>query len=483
MGRSIKQNFIYSASYQILNIAVPLITTPILSRTIGAQGNGIFSYTQSIANYFVLFAQLGITNYGVREIAKCGSDRYLRSRVFADLFAMNLFWGCLIVAAYLGYCFSFGFSYMPISLIWLCWVGGSVFDVTWLLNGCEEFKVPMIRNACTRLAGMMAIVLFVRTDADVWIYVSAIAIPFLLNALLIWPFVPSYVDFCAPSFDGAISHLVPNIILFIPVVAVSLYTLLDKVMLGALGGMTQAGLYDYAEKISKMPLAVVTALGAVVLPRMTEELASGRHAEAKSLVSTTMWFMECVSIALCFGIIAVAKEFTLFFFGNGYGECAPLMSILSIIIPLISATNVIGVQFLVPSGRDRQYTISVICGAIVNIAINILFIAKFGAVAAAIATVLAELTVLALQIYMVHDELDIFHTFLSVIPFVVFGVAMFLVVRVASAVLGGGLPSAVCLTIEVLTGMAVYLFLAIGWCLVTRNKHFYRLFSKWFIVR
>lgn len=479
MGRSIKRNFFYSASYQVLNILVPLVTTPILARTIGAEGNGIFSYTQSIANYFVLFAQLGITNYGVREIARCEDDRDLRSRKFADMFAMNLGWGCVVVGVYVAYSLTFGFSYMPITFIWLCWVGGSVLDATWLLNGCEEFKIPMIRSVCTRIAGMAAIVLFVRSESDVWIYVSAIAVPFLLNALLVLPFIQRYVDVCRPTLQGAVSHLRPNLVLFVPVVAVSLYTLLDKVMLGALGSMTQAGLYDYAEKVSKMPLAVVTALGAVVLPRMTEVIAAGRREEARALVSTTMWFMECVSIALCFGIVAVANEFVVLFFGEGFGECVPLMSVLSVIIPLISATNVIGIQYLVPSGRDRQYTVSVLFGAAVNVVINALFIPSFGAMAAAVATVAAELTVLAAQTLMVRGELGLARVWGSVVPFVVIGAAMFAVVRLVVGIMGAGAATVYGLVVEVLVGMLVYLVLGVGWCLFTKNAHFYRLFSKW----
>lgn len=479
MARSIKRNFIYSASYQILNILVPLVTTPILARTIGAEGNGVFSYTQSIANYFVLFAQLGITNYGVREIARCGIDRELRSQTFADLFGMSFTWGCLVVAAYFIYSFLFGIAYFPVMLIWSCWVIGSVLDVTWLLNGCEEFKVPMIRSACTRLAGMATIVLFVRSQSDVWIYVSAIAAPFLLNALLVWPFVSKYVDTRKPTLNGALSHIKPNLLLFIPVVAVSLYTLLDKVMLGVFGGMTQTGLYDYAEKVSKMPLAVVTALGAVVLPRMTDVISSGKREEAKRLVSVTMWFMECVSLGICFGIIAVARDFCFLFFGYGYSGCIPLMQTMAIIVPLISATNVIGVQYLVPSGRDRQYTISVLFGAAVNVVINLLFIAEFGAMAAAVATVAAELAVLIAQLWMVRGELGIARIFCNLMPFACFGAFMCFIIRISTIVLGSYSVSVFGLCFEITIGCFVYLLLSIGWCLLTKNDSFIRLFSKW----
>lgn len=475
---SIKKNYLFSSAYQLLNIIVPLVTTPYLSRTIGADGNGLFTYTQSIANYFVLFAQLGITNYGVREIAHCGEDRAARSRAFWDIFAMNLMWGSAVVVVYVAYALTLGSSNLALLLIWLCWVAGSVVDVTWLLNGCQEFKVPMVRNACTRLAGMAFIFLFVHTEADVWAYVTAIAVPFLANALLVWPFVGRYVDKARLTFRGALSHLKPNLVLFVPVIAISLYTLLDKIMLGNMADMGQTGLYDYSEKISKMPLALVTALGAVVLPKMTEVISAGRREEALGLIHETMWFMEAVALGLAFGIIGVAREFVPVFFGAGYDECVPLMSLLSAIIPLISATNVIGVQYLIPSGRDSQYTISVLVGAAVNVVINLAFIPRYGALAAAVATVAAELAVLVAQAWMTRGEIGLSKCLVAVLPFVAIGLLMVFGIRLLAGLLSASAATIPGLAAEVLAGMALYLVMALAWCLATRNANFYRLFGR-----
>lgn len=476
---SIKKNYLFSSAYQLLNIIVPLVTTPYLSRTIGADGNGLFTYTQSIANYFVLFAQLGINNYGVREVARCGDDRAARSRVFWDIFAMNLMWGAIVAAIYIGYALTLGSSNLALLLIWLCWVAGSVVDVTWMLNGCQEFKVPMVRNACTRLAGMAFIFLFVHTEADVWAYVTAIAVPFLANALLVWPFVGRYVDRAKPTFRGALSHLKPNLVLFVPVIAISLYTLLDKIMLGIMAGMGQTGLYDYSEKVSKMPLALVTALGAVVLPKMTEVISAGRHEEALGLIHETMWFMEAVALGLAFGIIGLAQEFVPVFFGEGYDECVPLMSLLSAIIPLISATNVIGVQYLIPSGRDSQYAVSVLVGAAANIVINVVFIPRYGALAAAVATVAAELAVLVAQAWMTRGEIGLSRCLLAILPFVAIGLIMVLAVRLLASAMGAFAATVPGLAVEVVAGMLVYLALALVWCVDTKNAHFHRLFNRW----
>lgn len=479
MAHSIKKNFAFNSAYQILNIIVPLVTTPYLSRTIGATGNGLFTYTQSIANYFVLFAQLGVTNYGVREIASCGEDRGLRSRTFWNIFAMNLVSGLAVAAAYFIYCFTLGTGNLVLSLIWSLWVVGSVVDVTWLLNGCQEFKVPMVRNFCTRLAGMCLIFLLVHTEEDTWAYVLAIAAPFFANALLVWPFTKRYVDHARPTWAEMVLHFKPNLLLFIPVIATSLYTLLDKVMLGAMAGMEQAGLYDYAEKISKMPMAIITALGAVVLPRMTEVISAGRHDEAKQLVGTTMWFMEACAMALMFGIIAVAPEFVPVFFGTGYDECVPLMSILSVIIPLICATNVIGVQYLVPSHRDKAFTASVLIGAAVNITINALTLTRYGAMAAAFATVAAEISVLVAQSLMVRGELDLGSALGGAIPFVIIGLGMTFAIRLLATAMGTvNAASIIGLAIEVIVGGALYLALSITYCKLTHNANFVRLFPR-----
>ncbi len=392
---------------------------------------------------------------------------------------MNLVWGTLVVLAYLAYAFTLGSTNLLISLIWLCWVVGSVVDVTWLLNGCQEFRIPVMRNFCTRLAGMVAIFVFVHSAEDTWAYVIAVAVPFLANALLAWPFVSHYVDFRMPTVRGALAHLWPNFILFVPVIAVSLYTLLDKVLLGAMAGMEQTGLYDYAEKVSKMPLAVITALGAVVLPRMTEVISSGRRSEAKGLVAMTMWFMEAVAMGLTFGIMAVANEFTPVFFGAGYDECILLMVVLSIIIPLICATNVIGVQYLVSSGRDLHYTVSVLVGAAVNIVINFLLILYYGALAAAVATVAAKFVVLAVQVWMVRSELNLASAALGTVPFIAMGVVMLACVRLLAGLIGAFAATVPGLVVEVLAGFIIYGVLAVVWCSTTRNVYFIRLFGKW----
>jgi O-antigen/teichoic acid export membrane protein len=475
---SIKKNFAYNSAYQILLIIAPIITTPYLSRIIGQSGNGIFTYTQSIANYFVLFAQLGISNYGVRTIAECGDDRKRRSATFWNAFAMSAIVGTVVTAAYVAYMLLFGRDRLLIYALWSMWILGSFLDVSWLMFGMQEFRIPTIRNFITKLASVIFIFAFVKGPNDVWAYVAAIAGSYLANSILIWPFVKDYVDWVRPTWAETKKHFKPNLVLFVPVIASSLYVLFDKIMLGSMAGMEQTGLYDYAEKISKMPLAVITALGSVVLPRMSEVFRAGRMEEGKKLIEQTMWFMLACAFALMFGIIGIARDFVPVFFGPGYSACVPIMSLLSVIIPLICSSNVIGVQYLLPSHRDMDYTKSLLAGAFVNISINLFSIPAAGALGAAFATVAAELAVLAYQAFCVRSELNLKRYVTGALPFVIIGAGMLVLMRLVSAALGAHAATILGILVEFCVAAAFYIAASCAWCIATKNEAFARIFPK-----
>lgn len=470
MAASIKKNFLLNSSYQILQILTPLVTTPYLSRVLGPENVGVYSYTSSITNYFVMFALLGMSTYGVRAIAVC-TTREERSKTFWSAYASQLIMGCAVLIAYAVYgLFVHAGGYL-ITVLWGMWVLSAALNVSWLLFGLEEFKVTTIRSCIVRLLSVAAIFLFVRDAGDLWGYVAAISGAYLLEQLAVWPFVFKYVDFHKPSFEELKVHFIPNLKLFIPVIAISLYTSLDKIILGAMSDMRQAGYFEYSEKLSKMPLAVITAMGTVMLPRMSSTLASGDRAEGLNLIQKSMWVMQAGAMALAFGIAAITPEFVPVFFGEGYDPCIPLMVIISITIPLIAATNVIGKQYLLPTMRENLYTWSVVVGAVVNLVINFALIPSLGAMGAAIATVAAELVVLLAQSFFVRKELPLLSYLRDAIPFAVIGAVMLVAVRASAAVFNRiwGL-SIYGLALEIVVGVIVFVALTLIMLHVTRSE-------------
>lgn len=468
--RSLKSNFIWNTSYQVLLILVPIVTIPYVSRILGAEQVGIYSYTNSVASYFVLIAKLGIEQYGVRLISKAGSDRRLRSESFWSAWASQLAASVPAVLLYVAYSMAHPRGGTTIALLWGFWVLSSALDISWLLFGVEEFRLPTIRNFTTKLLGIAFILIFCRDQGDLWAYVLGISITYLANSLLVLPFIGRYVDFVMPRWSEIKKHFIPNLQLFAPIVAMSLYIQMNKILLGQLSSMEQAGFYEYADKIARMPISIISAICTVMLPHMTAKITSGDREGAVKLLGKSLWYMEGMSIGIAFGIASISPELVPLFLGNDYEACVLVIPSVAVALPFIAMSNVIGVQFMLPSDSDKAYTQSVWGGAVVNLAFCVLFIPRFGAMGAAFATIAAELSVLAIQMASVRKELPIKRYILSSLPFLMFGALMYCLVRaIAELMVELSSLSWGMLVLEIVAAVIIYSSLAFIWAFKTNR--------------
>lgn len=472
MTASIKKNLSYQFVWQLLTILTPLITTPYLARVLGAETVGVYAYTNSVTQYFVMFALLGMSSYGVRLISACGGDRAKRSQAFCQAYTAQLISGSLSFAAFMLYLSTNPAGGITVNAIWGLYVLSAVLDVSWLLFGCQEFRIPSIRSIVTNIISLAIIFCCVRRPEDLWIYVATIAGTFLANQMLIWPFVHRYIGFTKPRLSDVIDHLKGSGRLFIPVIAISLYTYLAKILLGSLAGMEQSGFYDYAQKLSTVPLSFITAVGSVMLPKMTAELAEGNREGAESLLSLTLWALFAIALGLAGGIAAISPEFVPIYLGEGFDACIPLMMMLSLVIPIVSLSNVLGRQWLLPSFKDSQYTLSVVGGAAVSIALNMALIPHFGALGACGATLSAELTVLAIQMAFLRKSLPLASYLKAGVPYGIIAFTEFVAIRgLATYVL---LPafgtSILALCLEVVAGAAIFASLSAIYLIATKDE-------------
>jgi len=475
VSRSTKKNFAYNAVYQIFKVLTPLLTTPYLSRVLGPEGVGTYSYTFSITGYFVAFAALGMTNYGARVIATARDDRRKLSQTFWSAYFNQLIVGAVVLVVYVVYSLTIAQGGTLICALWTFYLLSALADVSWLLFGVEEFRIPTMRSILVKAIELVLIFACVKSEGDLWIYIAIDSFIWFANQALLWPFIRRYVDWVRPTWKQVSVHFKPNLGLFVPVIAISLYTNMDKVILGAMTDVVQSGYLDYSEKMSKIPLAVIQALGTVMLPRMAATIAQGRIKEARGLVEYSAWFMLAGSLGLAFAISAVAPEFVPVFFGDDYLPCIELMIVISLVVPLISSSNIIGKQYLLPTFRDRYYTLSVIAGALVNVALNLMLVPSLQAMGAAIANVAAEASVLAVQASVVRKELPLGRYLKNALPFTVMGIIMCAVVRLAASVLTATLGVGVLsLVIEMALAGAVFLGLAFVWCKRTHEPYYDR---------
>lgn len=426
---SVVKNFIYNSTYQIISIITPLITSPYISRKLGASPLGVYSYTYAIASYFLIFAMLGVKNYGNRSIARVRENREERSKTFCSIYLFQLVTSFIFVFGYILYLIAFSTQNLKISIIQGLLVLSATFDVTWFFFGMEQFKTTTIRNTAVKVITVALILVCVKTPDDLWKYTMIMAGGVLASQLIMWPFIPQYVDWYKPTFSQVLAHFKPNCILFIPVIATNLYKYMDKLMLGSMSEMNYLGYYENAERLVQIPNSLVTALGTVMLPRMSNIVKKGQNEQYKNLIKKSMVFAVFLSSSFCFGILTVSESFVPLFFGEEFIPVVKLLYILTPIMIFISWADVIRTQYLLPNSMDTSFLVSVLVGAVANFGINCVLIPKFEARGAAIGTLFAEFTVCALQTIAVRKKLPIFNYFRICFPFIINGFIMWLVVH------------------------------------------------------
>lgn len=425
---SIKVNFILNTSYQLLAIIIPLVTTPYLSRILGAERIGVFSFSHSVANYFVVFAMLGVSNYGNRSIAAVSDDKQKRSKTFLSIYSFQLITSILSVFLYVIYSV-FVSSEKTISLIFLLFVVSSAFDINWFFWGLEKFKITTIRNTFVKLFTVIGIFLFVKTKDDVWLYAFIYSFGILISQVVMWLSIKKYIKFVRISFQDVIDHIKPNLVLFIPVIAVSLYKYMDKIMLGVLANNTEVGYYESSDKMILVPCVLINSLGTVMMPRISNLIAHNRIKESMIYLNKSIVFESMLASSMCFGIIAVAPEFVPFYYGPGFDKCIVLFEILLPSCIFFGFANVIRTQYLMPNHKDKEYIISVLGGALVNLLLNAILIPFYGSAGAAIATLIAEATVCIIQSIQVRNDMKIPHYILISIPAILSGIVMMITLR------------------------------------------------------
>ena len=424
---SIKANFMYQMAYQILLIILPFVTSPYIARVIGAAGLGDYSFSYSIAYYFVLFANLGIQNYGNRTIAQCKEDENKLSYTFSNLVATHFLASGVSITIYFIYICTFA-SNIILALIQSFIIFGAFFDISWFYFGIEKFKLISIRSTIIKILTVLLVFAFVKTSNDLWKYCLIMALGTFLGNALLWFPLHNYVTLKKPSWHDMYSHFKPMFILFIPAIAVSLYKYMDKIMIGWLSTNTQLGFYENADKAINIPITIISSFGTVMLPRMSHLIIKKDWTQMSANIKKSMQFVMWMAIAFTFGIIGIAVDFATIFWGYEFTSSGYLMMGLATTIPFISFANVIRTQLLIPFKRDKEYIISVFIGAIINLLINSALIPIYGAYGATIGTIVAEVSVCIIQCEFVQKEINTFNYLKDCFYFSIFGIAMLFII-------------------------------------------------------
>lgn len=453
--KSVEKNYIYNLIYQMLVVIIPLITTPYVSRVLTPEGVGAFSYTTAMASYFALVGNLGVATYGQLKVAGSRNDKEQMSKVFYELTILRtVLMGATLLVYVLFIAFVSKLEYKALYGILTIQIVAALMDISWFLQGMEEFKKLVIRNTLIKLISTLLIFALVKKPSDLILYALIMNGSTLIGNLLIWLFLPQYLSKIRFGELKPFVHFKPCITYFIPTIATAIYLTLDKTMIGWFTTTSaENGYYEQAHKIEQMAVTVVTSLSIVIMPRMAFLFQNNELDKLKDRLEQTIRFILLVSIPMCLGMAAVSDSFIPLYLGPGYEKSIVLLEVFSLLMVVVGLNNAVGKQVLMPTGRQTKYNKAVVVGAITNFGLNLLLIPKFYSVGAAIASVAAETVILVLFTLDSRDFVSGIWMAKSSIKYLISGLIMFAMIRVSYLFLD---VSWLHLIIRVALGIIVY---------------------------
>ncbi len=398
---SIRRNYIYNLLYQVMTLLTPFITTPYISRVLGPDGTGVQSYTNSVVQYFAILAALGTASYGQREIAMHRNNKEELSRLFWEIELLCVTTTAACMAAWI---LVIGFSkdYAPFYAVLSMTLLAVAFDVSWFFGGLEQYGLIVARNMMIKLAGIVLLFLFIKEKEDLLLYVALTAATGLLGNISMWGHLKNFLVKVDRRSLKIRRHFKETLVYFVPTIATSVYTILDKTMLGWFTGNNKSenGYYEYATGFVNMSKILIMSFNAVMSARMSFLFGEGRLEEVRRRAERSLDFVLLMAFPIMMGLAGIAAGFVPWFLGDDYGPVVKLLYVCSPLVLVVGLSDYMGSQILTPGGKRAVSGKVIVAGAAVNFFLNLLLIPRFHAAGAAGASVAAELFITVMYLYL-----------------------------------------------------------------------------------
>lgn len=428
MENNFKLNFIFQLLYQLIILIIPLIISPYLTRVLGETNLGVYTYSNSIAYYFVIFGMLGIMKYGQRAIASVKHDKIKLRKCFWSIFIVHAIVSLISLSFYSIFSIFIISEYNKIYIVQIIYVASCLFDITWYFYGLEDMKSIVLRNLIIKILMFVMIFLFVKNSEDLLMYAIIMSISSLLSQIIVWPKILKSLPPIKVTKLEIVEHVKPMFILFISVIAVALYTIFDKTLLGIFSTKENVAYYEYSDKIINIPKIIIATISTVMLPKACKYVALGETSKLKKYTAISLNYTYFVGFGCVFGLIGVSSLFTTLYYGSNFMECGKIVQIMSPLILIVGIGDILRTQYLIPNKKDKEYTICICISAVLNLILSLFLIKQMGIFGALIGTISAELFGLIYQIYLCRKYINPFNILIKAIPYFIAGLFMLIFV-------------------------------------------------------
>ncbi|MDR0627727.1 MAG: oligosaccharide flippase family protein [Bifidobacteriaceae bacterium] len=409
MQASILKNYLYNLSYQLLLIFAPLITLPVASRALGPTNLGIYEYTFAVSQYFVIFATVGLNLYSQRAIARARGNSSASAKIFWELVVARLALVGLALLPFVGVTLSSP-TYRLYYAILLINIIAAGCDISWLYQGREDFRTVLIRGGLVKLLSIALIVAFVRTPDDLAIYFLFQIAPLLIGNVLLWILLRPLPKGGRVSLRSVLGHIRAQLPLAITQFLITFYTILPRLLIKTLFPLdteAEVAYFGVADRVVRMTMTLITAIGLVMLSRSATLFQLGHHEQLRDGIYRSVRFAQYGCLPLACLLAASAPSLVPWFLGPGYAPVAPTIAVLSPIIVLVGLSNAIGTQFMIATGMERQFTVAIVLGAACGLGAALVAIPRLGSVGGAVSVLCAEIAVTAAQCVAVRKQLSL----------------------------------------------------------------------------
>lgn len=384
------------------------LSYPYVFRVLGSEGVGKISFATSFSSLFVMLAVLGIPVYGIRECAKVRDDPQQLSRTVGQLLTLQGSATLLALALFI-----LSTRFLPqargetrLYLIQAVLIAVSAIQVDWVFSALERFSYIALRTMAVK-AGMTALIfLLVRRGEDyLWYALLLCGATVVTNLINLYRLTHGGLLPSLRRVSGAGVHLGPILVFFVQTVSITIYTSMDTVMLGFLQNDYAVGLYDASIKIKLILSYLVTSMSGVLMPKLSYYIAKKNQAEYQRTLAKTIAFTLLLSLPILVFFGVMAEECMEVVCGMRDGQSGTLLRVLLPTVFLIGCSSVAGSQMLIPTHREKQAMEAYLVGAGVNLVLNMVLISRWSVVGAAVATLMAEIVVLGMEMWFLRGEL------------------------------------------------------------------------------
>lgn len=395
IGANIISLYVLQISFYIL----PLITVPYLVRVLGAEKFGLVAFGQSLISFFVFIINYGFDLTATREISIKRNDNKAVSRLSSSVwlakFLLNLAGFFVLILMILTVQRMNQIALLLIILYGL--VVGNMLFPTWLFLGLERMKAISAINLIMRSLATAGVFIFVRNPDDYLVYAGLLSFQWVFAGLagVLFAVKRLKIRLEFPDSGEVLSVLSGGLTLFVSNLAQSIYIGGNSFILGLLTNYSAVGYYSAAEKISLSLMGMFRPLAQAVYPRFSQLASSSKD-------KVLLWGKRLVYVVSGLGLIA---SFALFFgapiivmivLGPGFTPSIIVLQIMAVLPILMALSDVLGIQIMLPFGKDRLYTIIRILTATVHLLLAIMIVPRFEEAGMAFVFVMSQAFILAL---------------------------------------------------------------------------------------